>query len=1041
MYDNMWPDFMPSYGAMFSQRGVLPAFGNAAGKYFLQQSGWPYNTGNKEVTYNLFHHHGDAFLTVFSEVPQQLTVTHPEVMLNAMTTFNVTADEGSFIALTANGQILGTATGTGSAVAVPVAMPAVGTIVKIVVTKQNYYRHYSYVTVIPSENPYVITTNFTVSDPQGNNNNAPDFGEDVFLSLSEKNLGNNPALNVVVTLSTTDPYITLLDNTQAYPTIASQETVTVPNGFKVRIANNVPTGYKAIINVSATNGTDTWASSISVTCRAPKLIAEILEINDSQGGNGNSRLDPGETATISIRTSNGGTSIAPDVMGSISVSTGLITLNNNTASIGNLNPLNNGYATFNVTVRADAPEGLTVNVYYTGQSGAYTVQRTYAVQVGLLVEDWESGNFNKFAWTNGGNQPWTLTTEGPYEGVYSAKSGAIGHSQNSQLSIIYNVPANDSIKFWCKTSCESVADGFKFYIDNTAKVNLSGETPWTYNVIPVTAGNHTFKFYYTKNAGNTNGSDCVWLDFIVLPLPKYTTSFAGVDNYSCQNTPFQCSGNAANYTSLAWTTSGTGLFSNAAILNPLYTPSSADVAAGHVNLIITATGGTGSIADTMALTFQQPASAFAGQAAEICSGLPYTNSNATASNFTTIKWTSSGTGFFNNPALLASSYTPSVEDIAAGQVTLTLTASNQSCQPAVSSKTVTIHSTSIPNIVGPASVCAKTEGVIYSTQANSGNTYEWIVTGGVIKSGAATNQITVNWNSDAVGSVSVTEKTIHNCQATIVKSFPINPVPSTNVTGASIGCVGDNSTFTSTAVSGNLYNWSITGGTINSGQGTNSVQVSWNTPGNNQISLTETIAATQCATLNSHPVVINGSAAVPSKPQGLSDVDLYVLGVSDYTIPAATYAQTYVWQLLPVEAGIVSGNTTTGHIVWNSTYRGNASLTVKSINNCGESTWSETKSIKVFSTLGIEDISKNIGLIVSPNPNNGTFALKVSTPLKGELSIRITSASGVVVYEKTGIQTDGNYSEAMNLKIAQGNYTITVSNAEGYAVKKFVVSK
>ena len=48
LYDNMWPDFMPDYGTTPESRGVLPAFGNAGGKYFLQQSSWPYNTGNKE---------------------------------------------------------------------------------------------------------------------------------------------------------------------------------------------------------------------------------------------------------------------------------------------------------------------------------------------------------------------------------------------------------------------------------------------------------------------------------------------------------------------------------------------------------------------------------------------------------------------------------------------------------------------------------------------------------------------------------------------------------------------------------------------------------------------------------------------------------------------------------------------------------------------------------------------------------------------------------------------------------------------------------
>jgi hypothetical protein len=148
MVDNMWPNFMPSYGAMYSERGVLPAFGNCAGKYFLQQSSWPYNTSNKAVTYNLFHHHGDAFLTVYSEVPQNLTVSHANIIQASDTNFMVTANAGAFIALTFNGVILGTATGTGS----PVSVHVIGgqsapDSMNVVVTKQNYNRYHAKVKV------------------------------------------------------------------------------------------------------------------------------------------------------------------------------------------------------------------------------------------------------------------------------------------------------------------------------------------------------------------------------------------------------------------------------------------------------------------------------------------------------------------------------------------------------------------------------------------------------------------------------------------------------------------------------------------------------------------------------------------------------------------------------------------------------------------------------------------------------------------------------------------------------------------------------
>ena len=116
-------------------------------------------------------------------------------------------------------------------------------------------------------------------------------------------------------------------------------------------------------------------------------------------------------------------------------------------------------------------------------------------------------------------------------------------------------------------------------------------------------------------------------------------------------------------------------------------------------------------------------------------------------------------------------------------------------------------------------------------------------------------------------------------------------------------------------------------------------------------------------------------------------------------------------------------------------------MNVKAVNNCGESTWSESFEVRVYSSLGIGDNSSNIGVSLSPNPNNGNFILSVTTPGKDVLAIRIMAANGSVVYEKTGIDSNGNFTEAMNIVTAPGTYSITISKPDGYVVKKFVVTK
>ncbi len=154
MMDNFWTNFMPTYGTNPASRGFLPCFGNAAGKYFLQQSNWPYNTSNKEVTYHLFHHHGDAFSVVYSEVPVALTVVHNSSIMANQTQFQVTANAGSFICMSLNDEIHGTANGTGSPVTINLpGTQTNGQYMRITVTKQNFFRYSVLIPVIPNGGP------------------------------------------------------------------------------------------------------------------------------------------------------------------------------------------------------------------------------------------------------------------------------------------------------------------------------------------------------------------------------------------------------------------------------------------------------------------------------------------------------------------------------------------------------------------------------------------------------------------------------------------------------------------------------------------------------------------------------------------------------------------------------------------------------------------------------------------------------------------------------------------------------------------------
>jgi len=251
MYDNMWPNFLPNTTTTPLARGILPAFASVAGKYYLEISSWPYNQINKEVTYYLFHHHGDAFLTVYTEFPQSLCVSHISAIFGGQSTFTVTADLDALICLTLNGDILGTATGTGGPVDVIIPPQVPGSNVIITITKQNYYRYSQNIPVIAATGPYLYVLNPVVDDNASNNNGIAECGETVDLNLNVTNLGVDVASNITGTITCTDPMLSIINGTTSISSVAISDTI-VAGSFTVQIDTTTPHLHRCSIDLNMT---------------------------------------------------------------------------------------------------------------------------------------------------------------------------------------------------------------------------------------------------------------------------------------------------------------------------------------------------------------------------------------------------------------------------------------------------------------------------------------------------------------------------------------------------------------------------------------------------------------------------------------------------------------------------------------------------------------------------------------------------------------------------------------------------------------------
>lgn len=559
----------------------------------------------------------------------------------------------------------------------------------------------------PPNQPWLVYKSHMVNDAAGNSNGLLDFGETTKLNITMENIGDQPSTAVTTTLTTLSPYITITDGTENLGNFDAAQIKTFTEAFEVTVAPNVPDGEIIIFTLTSVDAADsTFRSNFNVEAHAPALAAGTLTINDASGNN-NGRLDPGETVTLKIKTSNPGDYIANEVIAQLTTASPFLTISNQQVQIGDLAPgeMNAQIIEFELTIDPLTPIGYATSLNYTVTSSHASINKAYNVEVGLIVEDWETGG-EGFEWQFPGNTPWKIATDQVYEGTNSVSSGAIGNSQTTEMIIAYEVMNSDTISFYLKTSSEQNYDFLKFYIDNQLRGQWSGDTDWQRAKFFVPAGNHIFKWTYSKDVGVAAGSDKAWVDYIKFPAPLQTIAFAGTDESICGMNAFLTNGVAANYESILWSTSGDGTFENGSQLSTFYTPGIIDLQSGSVVLTLTATGSNSqTMTDHMTLTIGNQAVVNAGEPVAICEG-EEVQLNGVGENYLSVSWTTSGDGTFSNSTILNPVYTHGEQDLASGMVELTITATSSApCVDVESATVLTIMPLSTATMNGNTSIC------------------------------------------------------------------------------------------------------------------------------------------------------------------------------------------------------------------------------------------------------------------------------------------------------------------------------------------------
>lgn len=288
------------------------------------------------------------------------------------------------------------------------------------------------------------------------------------------------------------------------------------------------------------------------------------------------------------------------------------------------------------------------------------------------------------------------------------------------------------------------------------------------------------------------------------------------------------------------------------------------------------------------------------------------------------------------------------------------------CTPGTTTTSNSITASVLPivpkpgNISGPTDVCpyigSATNAVYSIAPLVNATVYTWTVpAGATIVSGQGTTSITVSYSSGfgTTDTVSVIGGVCTNSTPTKLAVTKVLPAIPGAISGPTDACPfvdqPINATYSIAAVANAVsYSWTVpTGATIVSGQGTTSIQVSYNS-----LFISGSIKVASVANCGSRaPRSLTVSRLIPATPAVISGPASACpfIGTSTqvtYSIASVANATSYLWTL-PANVTLVSGQGTTSIVVtFNSNYV-TASFKVRAVANCASSS---DKTLSVTTT-------------------------------------------------------------------------------------------